>query len=214
MKRVIILSVLLFACLITLSACSKNPVATGGNNQNNTSTTGAKVAGGRGSRMPDFGQPARPADIRGIVKSITGNEADILLVDLKGGRGGNASSTPGSNNNASGTRQTPSVSLNGTGGGGGRGFGGYGGGGGGGQGGQGGTTDRAAMIARLKAMSTGEDTVIIPVGIKMLKSGTDANNKRTMVEASLSDVVSDKTITIWLNSSVTDKKVAEFVLIN
>ena len=35
-----------------------------------------------------------------------------------------------------------------------------------------------------------------------------------MIEASLSDITPDKSITIWLNSDVTDKKVAEFVLIN
>lgn len=218
MKRVIILSVLLFTSLITLSACSKSPVATDNNNQNNTNTPGTKTPGTRGSRLPDFGQPDRPADIRGIVKSIIGNEAVILKVDMKGGRGQNASSTPDSNN-ASGARQAPAISLNGAGGnGGGQGRGGFGGGQGGpnGPGGQGGgTVDRTAMIDKLKAMSTGEETVIIPVGIKMLKSSTDSNSKqRTMVEASLSDVVSDKSITIWLNSAVTDKKVAEFVLIN
>ena len=31
------------------------------------------------------------------------------------------------------------------------------------------TSDRAAMLAKIKAMSTGEEKVIIPVGIKMLK---------------------------------------------
>jgi methyl coenzyme M reductase subunit C len=73
-------------------------------------------------------------------------------------------------------------------------------------------TDRATLMAQMKAMSTGEETITIPVGIKMLKAGTD--NPRSMVEANISDVTADKMITVWLDSSVTDKKVASFVLIN
>jgi hypothetical protein len=83
-------------------------------------------------------------------------------------------------------------------------------------GGPGGAQDensRATMLAELKKISTGEEKVIIPVGIKMLKSSANGT-KREMVEANLSDITNDKMITIWLNQSVTDKKVAEFVLIN
>ena len=212
MKRIFIFSAVLLAVLVTVSGCSKTLVTNNSKQVGANSSSLPQGQGGRGSRMPDFGQPDRPADIRGIVKSITGNEAIILKVDMKARGGQNASSTPGSDN-TSGTQQAPAVSLNGAGvrqgGQGGRNFSG-------GQGGQGGgTVDRTAMIARLKAMSTGEDTVIIPVGIKMLKSSTETNSKqRTMIEASLSDITPDKSITIWLNSDVTDKKVAEFVLIN
>ncbi|MCX6797665.1 MAG: hypothetical protein NTX66_00370 [Candidatus Falkowbacteria bacterium] len=174
--------------------------------------------------MPDFGQPKRQADIRGIVKSITGNEATILLVELPGGRGNAAGSSSTTPDGASSSSPAPVVSLNiggnvGAGGGqGGRqgGGGGFGGGGGRQGGGQGGApVDRAAMLARLKAMSTGEATVTIPVGIQMLKTAVDPSTKqRTAVEATLADITADKTITIWLNSGVADKKVAEFVLIN
>jgi hypothetical protein len=74
---------------------------------------------------------------------------------------------------------------------------------------------RAQMLAKLKEMSTGEETITIPVGIQMLKSSTNTDNgKREMVEASIADLSADKTITVWLNAAVTDKKVAEFVLIN
>jgi hypothetical protein len=49
----------------------------------------------------------------------------------------------------------------------------------------------------------------------MLKSSVNADtNKREMVEATLADITADKFITIWLNTSVTDKKVADFILIN
>ena len=211
MKRILIVSTFLFAILITVSACRKTPVA------NNTSKGADNAAqpgpGGRGQRMPDFGQPDRVPDVRGVVKSIMGNEATILKIDMKGGRGQNASSTP-AGGDASNTRQAPAISLSGTNrsvdGGGGRNWNG----GPGGQGGSG-TTDRAAMLERMKAMSTGEETITIPVGIQMLKSSSDTTAKqRTMVEATLSDITSDKSVTIWLASSTTDKKIAEFVLIN
>ena len=64
-------------------------------------------------------------------------------------------------------------------------------------------------------MSTGEEKVIIPVGIQMLKA--DPNNtgkQRTMVEATISYITADKMVTIWLDATVTDKKVASFVMIN
>lgn len=217
-KNIVLVFTVLFAFLLVLSGCSQKQ-ATG----NITNPGQAGAPGGRGSKMLDFGQPSRQADIRGIVKSIVGNEVDILKVDIRGGRGGNnASSTEASSTNPS-NNQAPVASLNvgGNGapsgqggnrqGGGNRGFGGQGG-----QGGAGGApVDRTAMLAQLKAMSTGEDKIIIPVGIKMLKTSIDTNTKqRTAVEATLSDVTADKTITIWLDSSVTDKKVAEFVLIN
>lgn len=206
MKKFLLLLTLLFGVSLTLSACSKPPV----NNIQNSSNPQQNNGGPR-SRMPDFGQPDRPADVRGVVKSIIGNEAVILKVDMKAGRGDqNASSTTGSNN-IPGTRQTPSVSLNGANGN----RRAFSGGGPGGQGGSGTATDRTAMLERIKAMSTGEETITIPVGIQMLKASSDATAKQPMmVEATLSDIVSDKSITIWLASSITDKKVAEFILIN
>lgn len=214
MKRKFILVLVLFAVLMTVSACSKSPVASD-NSQKGAISSASQTPGTRGLRMPDFGQPDRTPDISGVVKSIIGNEATILKIDMKAGRDQNASSTS-ANENASNTRQAPAISLNGTtrtGAGGGRNFNG----GPGGPGGPGGsdTTDRAAMLERIKAMSTGEEKILIPVGIQMLKSSNDATTKqRTMVEATLSDITSDKSVTIWLASSTTDKKVAEFVLIN
>lgn len=211
MKRIIILSTLFFAVLMTLSACSKTPVNSNNPNPQDSENSKQRV-GSPQPRMPDFGQPDREADIQGVVKSVAGNEVAVLKVEMKGGRGQNASSTP-EGDNASNTRQRPAVSLSGA-------RGGMPAGAGGGAGGPGmpggsGTSDRAAMLERIKAMSTGEETIVIPVGIKMLKSDIDnSTNKRTMVEASLGDIVSDKSITIWLNAAVTDKKVAEFVLIN
>ena len=217
-KKILLLVGVLSASFL-LSACATKPTANQGGGEKQAASN-QPGPGGRG-RMPDFGQPSRQADIRGIVKSIVGNQVVILKVDLQGGRNRDATSTEASTTN---NGQAPVASLNiggngqgsGRQGGGGGGFGGFAGGGRqGGPGAAGGTVDRAAMLARLKAMSTGEETVIIPVGIKMLKMSVDnSTKKRTAVEAALTDVTADKTITIWLDSSVTDKKVAEFVLIN
>jgi len=213
MKRKLILSVALLSFLLVLAGCSSQT----GNNSSGTAT--GSPQGGR-SRQPDFGQPQRTADIRGVVTSIVGNQVTVLKIALNSNR--RASSTPNTTGSST-TTDSPSLSLN-LGGassrGGAGGAGGPGGGGGfasGNRGGAGGgtTTDRATMIANLKAMSTGQETIIIPVGIKMMKSSVDNSTKsRTEVEASLTDVTADKMITVWLNASVTDKKVAEFVLIN
>jgi hypothetical protein len=213
MNKKIALSSVFLLLLVALAGCSQNsaqnqqPVNT--DNANNTNNPNQK--GGIPSR-PDFGQPDRTADVRGIVKSITGNEVDILKVEMNR----NASSTPGAKDGNTPATGAASVSLTGAGGmgggtpppGGGGGMGFAGGGPGGDSAGS-----RATMLETLKAMSTGEEKVVIPVGIKMLKSSTDSKS-REMVEANLSDIAADKTITIWLNQSVTDKKVAEFVLIN
>jgi len=224
MKRNLAFSAVLLTLALVLTGCGTQSAANNGSqNSNNNSQTGPANQAGQKRGMPDYGQPSRPADIRGIVRSITGNQASILLVAAPVGGGRGASST----NATSGTstaNAAPSISLSGAtgraGGGAGGGFGGGrpsgGAGGPGGPGGAaGGTTDRTAMIDQLKKLSTGQADVIIPVGIQMLKPGAaSGTNKREMVEASLSDITADKFITIWLNTSVTDKKVAEFVLIN
>jgi hypothetical protein len=73
---------------------------------------------------------------------------------------------------------------------------------------------RAQMLEKMKAMSTGEEIVVIPIGIQMLKSGDNtAGEKAEMVEASLKDMTADKMVTIWVDGNVKDKKVASFVLI-
>ena len=214
MNKKLLFGTVSLGLLLVLSACgtsttSNNTPAPGANNNG---PEGAGSARGVGHR-PDYGQPATQPEIRGLVKSVVGNEVIVLKIDRpQGGGQGVASSTEAT--------RTPTLSLNGTGSGGRQGgFAGGGGRQGGGQGGFGGsgnsTTDRTAMLEKLKAMSTGEDTVIIPVGIKMLKADPSSTGKqRTMIEATISDVTADKMLTIWLDSSVTDKKVASFVMIN
>ncbi|MDD2680617.1 MAG: hypothetical protein PHE20_00770 [Patescibacteria group bacterium] len=181
--------------VLTISACSVS--------QQSTSNSNASENNASAVRRPDFGQPDRTADTRGIVKTIVGNEATILEVAMNSGRGTASSTNP--------TAEKPAVSLAGgsTGAPTGRGEGGFMGGGGPGD-----VSARSDMLANLKEMSTGEAKVIIPVGIRMLKSDSASDGKREMIEANLSDITADKTLTIWLDQSISDRKVAEFVLIN
>jgi len=218
MKKKLLLAAAGLGSLLLLSACGTGTNAPATSSNSNSAAGAPKGQGGPNNRRPDYGQPATPPEIRGLVKSIVGNEVDILKIDQPQ----KATSTDA--NAAASSTRTQALSLGGTGASGrgqGGGYGGgYGGGGrqGGGQGGGQGTsttTDRTAMLARIKAMSTGEEQVIIPVGIKMLKADPNSTGRsRTMIEATLSDVTADKMITIWLDNSVTDKKVASFVMIN
>lgn len=226
MKKSFLLLILGLALLVTLTACSKTPLTNKGQNgqgiNNDSERTIETAKGPLGPRMPDFGQPDKTPDIQGIIKSVVGNEVTVLKVEVAfaGGRASSTSRTASSSDSAIGGG-APAISLGATGsmgrptGGGEMPGGGRGGNvAGGGVAGEN-ADSRAQMLAKLKEMSTGEETITIPVGIQMLKSSTNTDNgKREMVEASIADLSADKTITVWLNAAVTDKKVAEFVLIN
>jgi hypothetical protein len=164
-----------------------------------------------GRRMPDFGQPQEEADIRGLVTAIIGNEVTILKVDRPGRNVDAASST---SERVSGEAEDSARALGSVGGSMPTGMRGSGMGMRGAPGENSGGT-QADIIARLKEMSSGEEKIIIPVGIKMLKLDTDTTEKEEpkMLEATLSDVKSNSMITVWLDDSVTDKKVASFVMI-
>ncbi|MFZ2310151.1 MAG: hypothetical protein WAW11_01245, partial [Patescibacteria group bacterium] len=186
-KRISALFILLLAPFL-LTACSS------------ATTTGSKTEDTNSKnempRRPDFGQPEAKPDVNGVVKSITGNEVVVLKVEM--GQGfRNASSTPdGAPDKA--TTLSLGTTSGGPGAGGGPGMGQRR------QGGEASAEDRAQMLAKIKEMSTGEEKIIIPVGIKMLKRSNEAGS-REMVEATLSDITSDKTLMIWLNKDVTDK---------
>jgi len=139
-------------------------------------------------RVVDFERPESKADTSGIVKTIIGNEITILKIE-KPERSGNenAENIDDGKKPASGTRsgmgmggRMKTISSN--------------------------EDDRLEM---LKKMSVGEEKVIIPVGIRMLKREDDK-----MVEATLSDISSNKMLTIWLDKKITDRKIANFVVIN
>lgn len=187
MNKKLIFSSACLGLILVLSGCG-------------TSSQTSNQVEGRPDRRPDFGQPKNQPEIRGVVKSTIGNEVTVLKVDMPQRASSTATST------ASSTRRLSlGSSQDGPGGGMGMRMGG-------GRPGENSSTDRETLMAQIKAMSTGEEKVVIPVGIKMLKAGTE--DSRSMVEANISDITADKMITIWLNASVTDKKVASFVLIN
>ena len=206
MKKTLLSTALLASLSLVLTGCGSqvinNPVSSSTNQSNENSQ-----ASNRSNRsMPDFGQPKTDPDVRGIIKTITGNEVVVLKIDMQRR---SATSTDATGTTARAEAPKASLSLGGS-----IPAGGPGGGMGGRPGGEGASeTDRAEMLKRLKEMSTGEEKVIVPVGIKMLKS-SNLNGKREMVEATLADLTTDKNITIWMNKGVTDRKVAEFVLIN
>lgn len=207
MKRAFLFFSVILAASLVLTGCSG---PSGNPSKGQPSASGAV----RRPNRPDFGQPDRPADIRGIVKSLTGNEATILKVDLPNRQ---ASSTPRTGTDSTTSKDAFSLGAAGRSG---RMMAG-GPGGPEGPGGRGGQDDssREQMLAKLKEMSTGEEKIIIPVGIKMMKpSASTGAGKREMIEATLADITADKSLMIWLNTKVgtsTDnKKIADFVLIN
>ena len=206
MKKPLFLTIIGLVLLLFLSACTNKSA----NKFNETETVGKnsleKTEDFRssGPRMPDFGQPDKMPDVRGLVRSIVGNEVTILKVEGKPNEQG--SSTP----EKSGKEPSISLAIGGPG----RDMGGRAGSGEPGRPGEEDSNSRADRLAALKEMSVGEEKIIIPVGIQMLKPTADSNGKREMVEATLADISIDKTLTIWLNSTSTDQKLAEFVLIN
>ena len=207
MKRKTFISLALLFFLLTLTACSsktQNPAPSGVQNDPNQPGSGRL-------RRPDFGQPERAVDIRGVVKSILGNEVTVIKIDMPD-RQASSTTEKTLGSNASGSKDA-ALSLTGANSSVRMGQGRMGGMAGGPGGPDDQTNTREQMLARFKEMSTGEETIIVPVGIKMMKSD-NTNGKREMVEATLADITTDKMITIWLNAGVTDKKVAEFVLIN
>lgn len=190
----------LFLLLLLSSACSvKNPDQGKANNDREI-----------GFKRPDFGQPDKKADVSGIVKAIVGNEVTIIKIE-RPERPENAETDKNTAEKNGEARNAPAFGA-GTNGaripGGGAGMGG-----GLGRGGNMDADAQAAMLERLKAMSTGEVTVTIPVGIKMLKPNTDSTKKMEMIEANIGDVVKDKMVNIWLSENAGETKTASFVLL-
>lgn len=204
-KKFLILPILF---LLILSGCSlKNSSADANANANQKN-----VGGGPGwDRRPDFGQPDRAADITGLVKSIEGNQVTIIKLD-RPQRATSTDQKSGIDQAQTQNEQNRTGNMTRT----------FSGGNGrvgpmmgGGRPGEESEESRAQMLEQLKKMSTGDVTVTIPVGIQMLKPDTTSSDDKqpTMAEASLTDIQADKMVNIWLDQSVTDKKVASFVLI-
>lgn len=163
------------------------------------------VVGTDDFRRPDFGQPERMSDLRGLVKSSIGNEITLLKIE-RPQRDEDELNQGDKTEEKEGGEETRALSMSGGGGmpGMGRGM----------RGGGAGEDDEEQRLERMKSMASGEETVLIPVGIQMLKPDSSADSKEPqMLEATLEDIKTDTMIQVWLNESVSDRKVAEFVLI-
>ncbi len=212
MKKYLMLVILLTASFTMIACTSKQNVSESGDI---SSSTNPKMDTDRRG-IPDFGQPSEQPEIRGLVTKIIGNEVTVLKI------GRPARDNASSSDARAGRTQTENGARQGGGQSGGQG-GNFRTGGGGFMPGVGGVArtgggaqtaeSQAAMLERIKAMSTGEEKIIIPVGIQMLKPDTALTDKPSMLEATLSDVKPNTMINVWLNKDVTDKKVASFVMV-
>lgn len=194
MKKILLFFVL-FSVTISLSAC-------GSNNQSTGEKKAEVKTDSQGRRMPDFGQPEKTSDIRGLVTKVVGNEVTVLKIERPEGfeERSNTEDSDESEEKKSTTLGTGSTRMPGMG------MGRMGGG-------NRGDMDADAILEKMKEMGGEEVTVTIPVGIQMLMPDETEGDKPNMIEASLSDVEKDKMINIWLNDEVLEKQVASFVMI-
>ena len=153
----------------------------------------------RKQRILDFERPEKAPNISGLVKTIVGNEVTVLKIERQQKLDDENSENAEAKTDKDKQKET-SGSVTGS-------RMGMGGGIGGGGGFNTGTIDDD-RLAMLKSMSAGEEKIIIPVGIKMLKS-----EDGEMVEATLADVNKDKMLMIWTDQNITDKNIANFVII-
>jgi len=205
------------AAVLSVSGKSGDLLSFLSGNNKNSQTAGSQA---------DIKRPDREADIVGFVESIKGNEVTILKMDMSQmpGTDRTGSGTDNSDTDDSSTEAKVSLGQDSSGTNMQRPQRGQGGRPEGGAGETGNTSARAEMMAELKKNSTGTEIVTVPVGILMTKRDTTAQKNSTSggsktrggaaeVEASLSDIVVDQMVTIWLNQDVTDRNIAEFVSI-
>lgn len=194
MKKTVFLTLII--CLLLVSGCTQ------------TQTNGQDTAVNKDDfamRRPDFGQPERDADTRGLVKSIIGNEITILKIERSQSGQADLENSDENADSAEDSKASVGAGTTGT----------RIPGMGGGMRSSGAVPDdaaRDAILERMKEMSTGEEIIVVPVGIQMLKPNEN-NEEKELIEATFEDVDQDKMIQVWLNESVTDRKVAEFILI-
>lgn len=179
MKKYIIIN-FLFAFILILVGCDINK-------QNENDEMSQK------QDNSNFERPEKNPNISGIVKTIIGNEITILKIEKP--------EISNSNEDAD-SEKDESEKEEKLGSGGRMGMGG-------GMGSRVNTDEESdERIERLKSMSTGEEKVIIPIGIKMLKS-----NDGEAIAATLSDITKDQMLMIWIDESIADKNIATFVMI-
>ncbi|PLX20642.1 hypothetical protein C0584_05375 [Candidatus Parcubacteria bacterium] len=202
MKKTFIFGVFTFFALTLLTGCSN-----GSNSNTVTSSSPTRQGQIDDFRRPDFGQPDRASDVRGLVKTLTGNEVTILKIERPQNQEGDTEDFRRSETNNDSNTNAPVLST-------GRRVPGMGPGMGMGRGQrlEGEDFDEEAMLERFKSMSTGEETILVPVGIQMLRPSSSELGAE-MVEASLEDIKENTMIQVWLNEEVEDRMIADFVLI-
>lgn len=184
-KTFLLLSLLILPMVVLLSGC------------------GNKELSSNDFERPDFGQPEVKADIMGVVESVSGNEVTILKIEMPEVNVDGDVQDEATTDESKGTAFTLSTSGDGMRRGGGMGMGERPDG-----------ADGSDMVDKIKERATSKETVIVPVGIPMLKPDSDSKQgKMEMIEASLEDIKSNSIITVWLNDEVSDRQIADFVLI-
>ena len=187
MRKVIIISLLIVFVLSGYFIWQSGS----GQNENN------KISGKY--RILDFERPKEEPSISGIVKTIIGNEIAVLKIERaakfkeENDKNKDIEKSEDDEKEESAKEQRPASGF-------GRGMG------------MGGKLNAGIAddekLAMLKSLSTGEEKITIPVGIKMLKS-----EDGEMVEATLDDIAKDQMLIIWTDKTITDKNIANFVII-
>ena len=175
----------LFFIIFALSACS-------GGEQKRELTNNFQA---QKNKIIDFKEPQERADIVGVVESIIGNKVKILKID----RMSNMDKSSEENNEENSKNQESKAKAIGVnnmrmpgripGGGMKRNSEG----------------DSVSRVEKLKSLSTGTETVIIPVGIKIFQKEAGEVSL-----ASLSDIKRDQMIRVWLSDGELDKNVEEY----
>ncbi|MCF7820756.1 MAG: hypothetical protein K9M44_04815 [Candidatus Pacebacteria bacterium] len=139
---------------------------------------------------PDFGQPEESPDLMGIVKSTSGNEITILKLDMPSAEDRQTNFNNQDQPSSSGNEDNKAPVFGSVSGEAGR-------VGGPGFGQRSGSYSQEDMLSKMKGRTSGEETLIIPVGIRMLKLEDNSDNKsRQMIEASLEDVKANSIISV------------------
>lgn len=183
MKKIITIS-LLFVFVLTGCVSQNNDQQDENNSISKRGTTDG------------FKRPEEKPNISGIVKTIVGNEVTILKIERP---------EISNDNNIENTdpKKDDSAREQGSKTGGGMGMVG-------GMGSRINTEDEDSdkRIEMLKNMSTGEEKVTIPVGIKMLKS-----DDGEAIIATLDNITKDQMLMIWIDKTIIDRNIATFVMI-
>lgn len=184
MKKSVVTSLLLIFVLVLLGYTWQN---------NNRQSKNNEIS--KKNRVFDFEKPEEKADISGIVKTITGNEVTVLKIERQTfDENSNENRDIEKDKSDNVAERRPASGM----------------GGGMGMGSRLNVGDENSdeRLEMLKSLSTEDEKIIIPVGIKMLK-----NDNGKMIEATLDDVTKDKMLTIWIDENITDKNIAYFVVI-